>query len=167
VATIGFAAQVAILRESDSRVPQSQKLRSKARIEDPTEPESSQLGQYKLREDDLIKPTKPGSLPCGPVHARQSYQKARERQRIKMQPLSEYVWKLLLTNSSLARIREEKREQRHKNCEVGSEVSWEAPVLAGVTETAAGDVESANFCRDRREREDDDRRTQNRQRTTI
>ena len=53
---------------------------------------------------------------------------------------------LLLTNSSLARMREEKREQRHKNCEIGYEVSWEAPVLAGVTETAAGDVESANFC---------------------
>jgi len=41
-------------------VPQSQELRSKARIEDPTEPESSRLGQYKLREDDLIKPTKKG-----------------------------------------------------------------------------------------------------------
>ena len=64
-------------------------------------------------------------------------------------------------------MREEKREQRHKNCEVGSEVSWETPVLAGVTETAAGDVESANFCRDRREREDHDRRTQNRKRATI
>ena len=66
---IAFAERVAIQRESDSRVPQSQKLRSKARIEDPTEPESSRLGQYKLREDDLIKPTKSGSLPCGPVHA--------------------------------------------------------------------------------------------------
>ena len=64
-------------------------------------------------------------------------------------------------------MREEKREQRHKNCEVGSEVSWETPVLAGVTETAAGDVESADLCGDRREREDHDRRTQNRQRATI
>ena len=62
----------------------------------------------------------------------------------------------MLTNSSLARIREEKREQRNKNCEVGSEVSWEAPVLAGVTETAAGDVESANFRCNGGEREDHD-----------
>ena len=60
MAAIAFAARVAIRRESDSRVPQSQKLRSKARIEDPTEPESSRLEQYKLREDDLIKPTKRG-----------------------------------------------------------------------------------------------------------
>ena len=60
-------ARVAIDREPDSRVPQSQKMRSKARIEDSTEPESSRLGEYKLREDDLIKPTKSGSLPCGPV----------------------------------------------------------------------------------------------------
>ena len=80
---------------------------------------------------------------------------------------SECACELLLTNSSLARIREEKREQRHKNCEIGREMSWEAPVLAGVTETATGDVESANFCRNRREREDHDRRTQNRQRATI
>ena len=84
-----------------------------------------------------------------------------------MQPLTEYVWKLLLTNSSLARIREEKREQRHKNCEVGSEVSWEAPVLAGVTETAAGDVESANFRGDGGEGKHHDRQRQNRQRATI
>ena len=64
-------------------------------------------------------------------------------------------------------MREEKREQRHKNCEVGSEVSWEAPVLAGVTETAARDVESPNFRCDGGKGEDHDRRTQNRQRTTI
>jgi hypothetical protein len=64
-------------------------------------------------------------------------------------------------------MREEKREQRYKNCEVGSEVSWEAPVLAGVTETATGDIESANFCCDCRKREDDDRRTQNRKRATV
>ena len=69
MAAIAFAARVAIRRESDSRVQQSQKLRSKPRIEDPTEPESSRLGQYKLREDDLIKPTKPGSLPGGPVQS--------------------------------------------------------------------------------------------------
>jgi hypothetical protein len=145
MAAIAFAARVAIRRESHSRVPQSQKLRSKARIEDPTEPESSRFGQYKLREDDLIKPTKPGSLSCVPVQA-SVLSKTPEHQRIPSRNrFSECVWKLLLTNSSLARIREEKREQRHKNCEVGSEVSWEAPVLAGVAETAAGDVESANF----------------------
>jgi hypothetical protein len=63
MAAIAFAARVAIRRESDSHMPQSQKLRSKARIEDPTEPESSRLGQYKLREDDLIKPTKTGFAP--------------------------------------------------------------------------------------------------------
>ena len=40
-------------------------------------------------------------------------------------------------------------------------------MLAGVTETAAGDIESANFCRNRGEREDHDRHTQNRQRATI
>src|SRR6476661_3143241 len=46
-------------------------------------------------------------------------------------------------------------------------MTWETPVLAGVTETAASDIESANFCRDRREREDHNRRTQNQQRATI
>ena len=64
-------------------------------------------------------------------------------------------------------MRAEKREQRHKNREVGSEVSWEAPVLAGVAETATSDIESANFCCDCRKREDDDRRTQNRKRATV
>ena len=64
------------------------------------------------------------------------------------------MWELLLPNSSLARIREEKREQRHKNCEVGGEVSWEAPVLAGVTETAAANIESANFRSSDAERKD-------------
>jgi len=46
-------------------------------------------------------------------------------------------------------------------------MAWETPVLAGVTETAAGDVESANFCRNSCEGEHDNRRNQNRQRTTI
>src|SRR3954462_7373433 len=44
---------------------------------------------------------------------------------------------------------------------------WETPVLASMTKTAARDVESANFCRNGCEREDHDRRSQNRQRTTI
>ena len=40
-------------------------------------------------------------------------------------------------------------------------------MLAGVTETATGDVESANFCCDRREREDHDQRGQDRQRAAV
>ena len=40
-------------------------------------------------------------------------------------------------------------------------------MLAGVTETAAGDIESANFGSDSGEREDYDRRTQNRERAAI
>src|SRR5205814_9989216 len=46
-------------------------------------------------------------------------------------------------------------------------MAWKTPVLAGVTETAAGDIESANFCRNRGKREDNDRHTQSRQRATI
>jgi hypothetical protein len=53
---------------------------------------------------------------------------------------------------------EEKQKQPGQNCQIGYQVRGETPVLAGVTETAAGDVESANFCRNRREREDHDRR---------
>ena len=44
---------------------------------------------------------------------------------------------------------------------------WETPVLAGVTETAAGDIESADFGGNSGKREDHDRGSQNRQRTTI
>jgi hypothetical protein len=77
------------------------------------------------------------------------------------------VWELLLTNCSVASIREEKREQRHKNCDVGYEVRRETPVLAGMTETAAGNVESTNFCCNRREGEDHDRHTQNRKCAAI
>ena len=40
-------------------------------------------------------------------------------------------------------------------------------MLGGVTETAAGDIESANFGSDSGEREDYDRRTQNRERAAI
>jgi hypothetical protein len=72
VAAIAFAARVAIRREFDSHVSQSQKLRSKARIDDPTEPESSRLGQYKLREDDLIKPTKKGAFGFGNIRDNQT-----------------------------------------------------------------------------------------------
>ena len=46
-------------------------------------------------------------------------------------------------------------------------MSWEAPVLAGVTETATGDIESANFCCNSGEREDHDGRAQNRKRAAI
>ena len=85
----------------------------------------------------------------------------------KTQPLSENVWELLLTDSSLACTAEEKREQRHENCEVGSEVRGEAPVLAGVTETAAGDIEAASFCSNRGNEEDHNERSQNRQCAAI
>ena len=46
-------------------------------------------------------------------------------------------------------------------------MAGETPVLAGVTEAATGDIESANFCGDDSEREEHDRRNQNRQRTAI
>ena len=46
-------------------------------------------------------------------------------------------------------------------------MSWETPVLAGVTKAAAGDVESANLCSNRGGREDNDRHHQNRQRAAI
>ena len=106
------------------------------------------------------------ALPCGP-RAGQSYRKARRSYALKRNSLPNMYRELLQSISSLARMCEGKQEQRSENCEIGCEVSWETPVLAGVTETAAGDVESANFCRNCREREDHDRRTQNRQRATI
>ncbi len=46
-------------------------------------------------------------------------------------------------------------------------MAWETPVLAGVTETAATDVESANFCRNDGEGEDHNGRTQNRKSAAI
>ena len=51
---------------------------------------------------------------------------------------------------------EGKQKQPGENCEIGYEVRRETPVLAGVTETATGDIESADFCCNRREREDQD-----------
>src|SRR5262249_51283784 len=48
-------------------------------------------------------------------------------------------------------IRNAKREKRGQNCEIGREMRRETPVLANVAETAAGNVESANFCGDCRE----------------
>jgi len=62
---------------------------------------------------------------------------------------------------------EGKQKQPSQNCEIGYEVRWEAPVLAGVTKTATGDIESANFCCNSGEREDHDGRTQNRKRAAI
>jgi hypothetical protein len=62
----------------------------------------------------------------------------------------------LMSNLSASRALKKKREQRGENCEIGQQVSREAPVLAGVAETATSNVESANFCRDSREREDKD-----------
>jgi len=48
-------------------------------------------------------------------------------------------------------IRNAKREKRGQNREIGREMRCETPVLADVAETAASNVESANFCGDRRE----------------
>ena len=53
-------------------------------------------------------------------------------------------------------IRNQKRNQRGENGEIGREVCGETPMLASVTETAAADVESANFGRDGGEGEDHD-----------
>ena len=55
-------------------------------------------------------------------------------------------------------IRKAKQKQPGENCEIGREMRWETPVLTGVTETAAGDIESANFRSSDGEREDDDQR---------
>ena len=37
-------------------------------------------------------------------------------------------------------VRKAKHEQCGENCEIGGEMRWEAPVLAGVAKTAAGDI---------------------------
>jgi len=55
-----------------------------------------------------------------------------------------------------------KRNQPGENSEIGRHVSGETPVLAGVAETPAGDVEPTNLCCDRCEREDQDQRGQDR-----
>jgi hypothetical protein len=60
-----------------------------------------------------------------------------------------------------------KRSQGGKNRQIQRQMRWETPVLAGVTETAASDIEAANFCRDRGDEEDHNERSQNRQRATI
>ena len=55
-------------------------------------------------------------------------------------------------------IRNPKREQRGEDSEIGRQVCRETPVLAGVTETATGNIEPANFRRGSRECEDHDQR---------
>ena len=59
-----------------------------------------------------------------------------------------------MSSFSFSRSLKTKREQGGENCEIGRDVSGETPMLAGVTETAAGDIEAANFRSDSRERED-------------
>ena len=59
----------------------------------------------------------------------------------------------LLMGSFSIQTLKKKHEQRGENSEIGRQVRRETPVLAGVTETTAGDIESTNFRRDRRERE--------------
>ena len=49
--------------------------------------------------------------------------------------------------------RNPKHDQRSENREVGRQVTRKAPVLAGVAETAASNVESPDFCRNSHERE--------------
>jgi hypothetical protein len=56
----------------------------------------------------------------------------------------------------LARTLKPECEQAGENRQIGRQVSRKAPVLAGVTKTAAGNVQSANFGCDGGEREDQD-----------
>lgn len=49
-----------------------------------------------------------------------------------------------------------KHEQRAKNCEIEREMGGKIPVLTGVTETAARDVEAASFCGNCNDKEDRD-----------
>jgi len=67
-----------------------------------------------------------------------------------------------MSSFSFSRSLKTKREQGGENCEIGRDVSGETPMLAGMTETAAGDVETANFCTDRGNEEDHNKRSQNR-----
>ncbi len=53
-------------------------------------------------------------------------------------------------------------EQAGENRQIGRQMRRKTPVLTGVTETATGDIESARFCRNRRQREDNDQCDQNR-----
>jgi hypothetical protein len=65
------------------------------------------------------------------------------------------------------RCLEQKREQRSENRNIRREMAWETPVLTGVAETAAGDVKSADFCRNDGESEDHNGRAQNRKSAAI
>ena len=58
-------------------------------------------------------------------------------------------------------------EQAGENCQIGRQMRRKTPVLTGVTETTTGDIESAGFCPNRRQREDNDQRAQDRQCPTI
>ena len=62
---------------------------------------------------------------------------------------------------------EQKREQRSENRNIRREMAWKTPVLAGMTETAAGDVEPAHFCRNDAQGEDHNGRAQNRKSAAI
>src|SRR5206468_3658333 len=50
------------------------------------------------------------------------------------------------------------RAQSGKKRQIQRQVRGEAPILAGVTETAASDIETANFSGNRSHEEDDDER---------
>ena len=53
-----------------------------------------------------------------------------------------------------------KRSQSRENRQIQRQVRRETPVLARVTETAARDVKTANFCSDRGDEEDHNERGQ-------
>ena len=61
----------------------------------------------------------------------------------------------------------QKCEQPGQNGEIGRHVSGETPVLAGVAETAASDIEAADSGGDGCDNEDQDQRGQDRQCTAI
>ena len=53
-------------------------------------------------------------------------------------------------------VREEEHNQSSEDRKVDGHVLREVPVLTGVTETTAGDIEAAHFCGDSRTNENRD-----------
>ena len=60
-----------------------------------------------------------------------------------------------------------KPSQSRENRQIQRQVRRETPVLARLTETAASDVETTNFCSDRGDEKDHNERSQNRQCAAI
>ena len=63
----------------------------------------------------------------------------------------------------LSRTLKPECKQACENRQIGRQMRRITPVLTGVTETATGDIESAGFCRSRRQCEDNDQHGQDRQ----